>query len=65
MNIELLSQITKFFVNLYSDELETMTSDCIYEWQYYNWSNWVEETNEDIYNEVQKAVWAEIRKIYN
>jgi hypothetical protein len=27
--------------------------------------NWVEETNEDIYNEVEKAVWTEIRKIYN
>lgn len=40
-----------------------MTSDCIYEWWYYNWSNWVEETNEDIYNEVEKAVWAEIKKI--
>lgn len=60
MKTELLNRIVQFFTNLYNDELDVMTSDCIYEWWYYNWSNWVEETNEDIYNEVEKAIWAEI-----
>lgn len=60
---EIINQAAKHFINIYSDELDAMTSDGIYEWWYYNWSNWVEETNEDIYNEVEKAVWAEINKI--
>lgn len=60
---EIINQAAKHFINIYSEELDAMTSDCIYEWWYYNWSNWIEETNEDIYNEVEKAVWAEINKI--
>lgn len=41
MKIENLNQIAEFFVNLYSDELEEMSSDAIYEWWSMNWSNWV------------------------
>lgn len=60
MEKEKLNQIAKFFVNLYSDELEDITSDLIYEWWQINWSNWVEETNQDVYNEVEKAIWEKI-----
>lgn len=62
MNTELLSQITTFFVNLYSDELDVITPDCIYEWWSMNWSNWVEDTDQDIYNEIEKAIWDKINE---
>lgn len=62
MGKELLNEIANFFVNLYDDELEEMTSDAIYEWWSINWSNWVDETNQDIYNEVEKAIWDKINK---
>lgn len=62
MEKKLLNKIANFFVNLYSDEIEEMTSDSIYEWWSMNWSNWVEETNQDIYNEVEKAIWDKINK---
>lgn len=60
MKAELLTQIAQFFVNLYSDELDVITPDCIYEWWSMNWSNWGEQTNEDVYNQVEKAIWSEI-----
>lgn len=59
---KLLNEIANFFVNLYDEELEEMTSDAIYEWWSINWSNWVDETNQDIYNEVEKAIWDKINK---
>ena len=62
MEKKLLNEIANFFVNLYDEELEEMTSDVIYEWQSINWSNWVDETNQDIYNEVEKAIWDKINK---
>lgn len=62
MGKKLLNEIANFFVNLYNDELEEMTSDAIYEWWSINWSNWVDETNQDIYNEVEKAIWDKINK---
>lgn len=62
MEKKLLNEIADFFVNLYNDELEEMTSDAIYEWWSINWSNWVDETNQDIYNEVEKAIWDKINK---
>lgn len=62
MKIENLNQIAEFFVNLYSDELEEMSSDAIYEWWSMNWSNWVEETNVEVYNEVEKAIWQKINE---
>lgn len=63
MEKETLNQIAKFFVNLYGDEIEDITSDSIYEWWSMNWSNWVDETNQDVYIEVEKAVWAEINRL--
>lgn len=60
-----IQEIAKFFVNLYSDELEDITSDSIYEWWSINWSNWVEETNQDVYNEVEKAILGKIRFCYS
>lgn len=60
---EIINQAAKHFINIYSDELDAMTSDGIYEWWYYNWSNWVDETNENIYNDLEKAIWSEINKI--
>lgn len=60
MEKKLLNEIADFFVNLYSDELEEMTSDAIYEWWSINWSNWVDETNQNIYNEVENAIWEKI-----
>lgn len=62
MGKKLLNEIANFFVNLYNDELEEMTSDAIYEWWSINWSNWVDETNQDIYNEVEKAILDKINK---
>lgn len=62
MEKKLLNEIANFFVNLYSDEIEEMTSDSIYEWWSMNWSNWVEETDHDIYNEVEKAIWSKIKE---
>lgn len=62
MEKKLLNEIANFFVNLYDEELEEMTSDAIYEWWSINWSNWVDETNQDIYNEVEKAIWDKINK---
>lgn len=62
MEKKLLNKIANFFVNLYNDELDEMTSDAIYEWWSMNWSNWVDETNEDIYDEVEKAIWQKINK---
>ena len=62
MKIENLNQIAEFFVNLYSDELNEITSDNIYEWLSMNWSNWVEDTDQDIYNEVEKAIWDKINE---
>lgn len=62
MKIENLNQIAEFFVNLYSDELNEITSDNIYEWWSMNWSNWVEETNIEVYNEVEKAIWLKINE---
>ena len=62
MEKNLLNEIANFFVNLYDEELEEMTSDAIYEWWSINWSNWVDETNQDIYNEVEKAIWDKINK---
>lgn len=58
-----IQEIQKFFVNLYSDEIEDITSDSIYEWWSINWSNWVEETNQDVYNEVEKAIWNKINSL--
>lgn len=63
MEKETLNQIAKFFVNLYGEEIEDITSDAIYEWWSMNWSNWVDETNQDVYIEVEKAVWAEINRL--
>lgn len=62
MEKKLLNEIANFFVNLYDEELEELTSDAIYEWWSINWSNWVDETNQDIYNEVEKAIWDKINK---
>lgn len=58
-----IQEIANFFVNLYSDEIEEITSDSIYEWWSINWSNWVEETNQDVYNEVEKAIWNKINSL--
>lgn len=57
------TEIADFFVELYKDELEDITSDSIYEWWSINWSNWVEETNQDVYNEVEKAIWNKINSL--
>lgn len=63
MKAELLNQIADFFTNLYEDELSEMTSDCINEWWNCNWSNWTEETNEEIYAKVEITIWRKIDEI--
>lgn len=61
MEKETLNQIAGFFVNLYNDELDKITADAIYEWWSQNWSNWVEDTDEDIYNVVEKTIFEMIK----
>lgn len=63
MKTENLNQIAEFFVNLYSDELNELTPDAISEWWSMNWSNWVEENNIKVYNEVEKAIISKIKQI--
>ena len=58
-----VSAIVKHFIDLYADEIQQVTPDCIYEWwmltaDQYN----IDRSDDDLYDRIEKAIFKEIDK---
>lgn len=68
MKREILNQIVKHFTDLYADEInaDEVTDDVIHEWWGYTRDQYGYDTEgggNEVYPEVERAIWKTIRKI--